>query len=383
MSEYQYYEFQAIDRPLTKQDMAEVRALSTRATITPTRFVNVYHWGDFKGDPLALMQRYYDAFLYAANWGSHRLMLRLPRSALEPETALSYAVERGPISVHLVREHLILFFASEADEPEAWDWEEDEDEGWLSMLVPLRADIAAGDLRSLYLGWLLCVQEDLLDDYVVEPPVPPGLLDLSASLQGLAEFLRLEDDLLRAAAEGSPAMPDITPPPDKTRQWLRDLSEAEKDDLLLRLACGDVPLLQAEVRRHIRGSGIAGSTGGVARRGRTVEELLAEAERKKMERVSREAQEQVRRLQEQAAARSAYLEGLAERQEEIWRQVEALVEAKRKAEYAEAVRLLTDLSDLERLSSQGVGSFGVRLKDLRTRHGRKTSFLDCLKQAGL
>jgi hypothetical protein len=52
MSEYQYYEFQAIDRPLTKQEMAEVRSLSTRATITPTRFVNVYHWGNFKGDPL-------------------------------------------------------------------------------------------------------------------------------------------------------------------------------------------------------------------------------------------------------------------------------------------------------------------------------------------
>jgi hypothetical protein len=52
MSEYQYYEYQAIDRPLTKQEMAEVRSLSTRATITPTRFVNVYHWGNFKGDLL-------------------------------------------------------------------------------------------------------------------------------------------------------------------------------------------------------------------------------------------------------------------------------------------------------------------------------------------
>ena len=39
MSEYQYYEFQAIDRPLTKGEMAEVRSLSTRATITSTRFV--------------------------------------------------------------------------------------------------------------------------------------------------------------------------------------------------------------------------------------------------------------------------------------------------------------------------------------------------------
>jgi len=30
--------------------MAELRALSTRATITPVSFTNEYNWGDFKGD---------------------------------------------------------------------------------------------------------------------------------------------------------------------------------------------------------------------------------------------------------------------------------------------------------------------------------------------
>lgn len=33
MSEYQYYEFAAIDRPLTRTEMAELRAVSTRAVI--------------------------------------------------------------------------------------------------------------------------------------------------------------------------------------------------------------------------------------------------------------------------------------------------------------------------------------------------------------
>jgi hypothetical protein len=49
MSEYQYYEFQAIDRPLTRKEMEGLRALSSRATITPHSFTNVYNWGDFKG----------------------------------------------------------------------------------------------------------------------------------------------------------------------------------------------------------------------------------------------------------------------------------------------------------------------------------------------
>jgi hypothetical protein len=54
MSEYQYYEFQAIDRPLTSRQMGELRKLSTRAEITPTRFTNEYHWGDFRGNPRSL-----------------------------------------------------------------------------------------------------------------------------------------------------------------------------------------------------------------------------------------------------------------------------------------------------------------------------------------
>ncbi len=61
MSEYQYYEFLAIDRPLTKEQMAELRALSSRATITSTRFQNAYNWGDFRGNPEVLMEKYFDA----------------------------------------------------------------------------------------------------------------------------------------------------------------------------------------------------------------------------------------------------------------------------------------------------------------------------------
>jgi hypothetical protein len=43
MSEYQYYEFVAIDRPLTDKEMTESRSRSSRATITPTSYVNEYN----------------------------------------------------------------------------------------------------------------------------------------------------------------------------------------------------------------------------------------------------------------------------------------------------------------------------------------------------
>jgi hypothetical protein len=95
MTEYQYYDFLAVDRPLTPEEMARLRALSTRATITPTRFTNFYTWGDFKGDPLAMVKQYFDALVYVANWGMHQFMLRLPRRVLNPELAGAYLTEQS------------------------------------------------------------------------------------------------------------------------------------------------------------------------------------------------------------------------------------------------------------------------------------------------
>jgi hypothetical protein len=56
VSEYQYYDFRAIDRALTKAEMGELRSISTRAAITSTSFTNHYEWGDLKADPLKLLE---------------------------------------------------------------------------------------------------------------------------------------------------------------------------------------------------------------------------------------------------------------------------------------------------------------------------------------
>jgi hypothetical protein len=83
MSEYLYHEFRAVDRPLTHREIRELRALSTRAEITATSFVNTHEWGDFKGDPSILMEKYFDAFIYTANGCLFQFVLRLPRRALD------------------------------------------------------------------------------------------------------------------------------------------------------------------------------------------------------------------------------------------------------------------------------------------------------------
>jgi len=115
MSEYQYYEFQAVDRPLSAKEMSELRSYSSRARITPTSFVVDYAWGNFKGDEDAWMAKYFDAFLYLANWGTHVLKLRLPSRLLTPETAKAYCFGDNAF----IREKagkVVLTFVSEDEE---------------------------------------------------------------------------------------------------------------------------------------------------------------------------------------------------------------------------------------------------------------------------
>ena len=56
VSEYQYYDFRALDRPLTRNEMAALRSVSTRAAITTTSFTNHYEWGDLKANPSKLLE---------------------------------------------------------------------------------------------------------------------------------------------------------------------------------------------------------------------------------------------------------------------------------------------------------------------------------------
>ena len=61
MSEYQYYEFQTIDRPLTSKEQAEIRELSSRVKMTPTQAIFLYNYGSFHNKPEEVLTKYFDA----------------------------------------------------------------------------------------------------------------------------------------------------------------------------------------------------------------------------------------------------------------------------------------------------------------------------------
>ena len=256
MSEYQYYEFRSIDRPLNEKQMAELRRLSTRAEITPTSFTNVYHWGDFKGEPRKLMHEYFDAFVYVANWGTHRLMFRIPGNLLDAETARAYEHEET-LSVDARKDHLVLDFGTPEDEP---DDDLEEGEGWMPSLISIRADLMRGDHRALYLGWLAGVQtqagydedEEDIDGEELEPPVPPGLGKLSGPLRELADFLRIDDELIEVAAAGSTGEAPAGPSRDDMAKWVKSLPAVIKDDALVRFLAEEGDLaLRAELLAHV------------------------------------------------------------------------------------------------------------------------------------
>lgn len=379
MSEYQYYEFQAVDRPLTHEQMAKLRSYSSRAQITSGSFTVVYNYGSFKGDENQWMEKYFDAFLYMANWGSRQFMLRLPRQLFKEQAISPYCTGES-LTCRWIEGSLILSFQSE-DEDSGWA----EGEGWLGSLMETRSALMHGDYRALYLGWLLAVQTEQLDEDDLEPPVPSGLGSLSASLDRLADFLQIDDDLIAAAAECSSGHQDTEPALKEINRWLLNLSSKEKDSILLRLIEGNDPHLAIELRRRaateLRGTEKSAeaprrTAGDIAARAR----VLAEARRKKE--AGQRAREKARREQEQAEKRRKHLDSLSGKESKLWGQVDELIATKLPKRYDEAVALLQDLRDLAAGKGEGA-DFSRRMRALQNEHARKPSLMEKFRAAKL
>jgi hypothetical protein len=381
MSEYQLYEFLALDQPLSAADMAYVRTLSSRVQPTPTRATFTYAYGDFRGDPLKLLAKHYDVMLYLANWGSRHLAFRFPKATLDLKAQQPYTFGVEEIEQSTIGQYVILNIAFDE---EGIDWIDDD--GEIASLAPLRDEIMRGDLRALYLAWLKSAarsagtsdeanewddaEQDSDGGELIEPPVPPGLGQLSAPLQAFADFFDIDQDLIAAAATASSALKATTEP---IERWVALLPELERNNLLVRAARGES--IGAELLRRLREVGGAQRPVASDAKRRSFSEIMTAVEVVRKERKVREQRAAER-------ARLAKLDALAQREQQVWAQLPGLLAQRTASGYDQAVAHLVDLRDLAVHHGQRA-AFDTRLSDLLTPYAGSAALLRRLREKKL
>lgn len=368
--EYQYYEFQALDRRLTQDEQNELRRLSSRAVVTPNHAIYTYSYGDFRADPEKILAQYFDALLYVTNWGACQLAFRFPTALLDRATILPYCTFES-ISITRHGEYWLLNINIMDESGGSGNWIEGE--GRLSALVPLRQSILHGDLRCLYLAWLkaaLVEGDEEIDGEMFEPPVPPNLQHLTPELETLIEFFEIDEDLLSVAVETSLA-------PAGTHEdftaAIEALSAEERKQWLLRLA-NDEPNLRFHLLKRLREQTSSAQPQLTPTRRRLDHLLRLATERRKGRKLAeRQAEEQ---------ARLKRLEQIAATQERMWTNVMTLIETKQITAYDEAITLLKDLNELA--AHQGrLSEFDARVQAIAAQYRNRPGLLSRLRSARL
>jgi hypothetical protein len=371
VSEYQYYEFLALDRHLTPTEKTYVETLSSRVELTLNQAKFVYHYGDFRGKPKEVLEKCFDIMLYMANWGSRQLMFRLPKSLVDVTALKAYSLE-DKITVSETKNSLILDINIIDEEISGWI---DSGEGYLSEMVSLRDDLLRGDYRCLYLAWLkaapICGDYEDEEDYI-EPPVPPNLNDLSETLSAFIDFFEIDQDLIKGAVTASKYQEEESEP---LEDLIPNLSNEEKNDFLIRLLKGESHLSGQFACRLRELSGKKEVNLNTNTPKRTLSELLKLAE----------GETEQRQKQEQEIAHQAKvekLEALAKKEQKVWNQVFDLIALKQSKPYDQAVAFLLDLRDLAEYQGK-LEEFKLAVKQMKKDYSNRPGLISRLQKVGL
>jgi hypothetical protein len=336
MSEYQRYEFMTIDRPLTRVQLDAVNALSSHIEASSTHALIEYHWGDFKHNPIDVLHKFFDGFLYWANWGSPELALRFPHGTLPVNLIDGYDLDDFVTFTQHPDYDILDIHFGEMEGPDEWIEYE------LGSLIAIRDELMEGDLRALYIVWLasqyMSGSYDEEEDYEIRvPPVPPAFGMLTAAQQALAELLQVPQELLVATARHSSAATSSTD--DDFAAWVKLLPPDRHNDYLVRLARNEPGLSRLLVKELRELSQDKTKTTSPTGEHVTYATLLAESKAVKAQ------LEREKRKQEQAA-RQRHLQDIHDHQDDYWHQVDLAVMRGTGTGYDEALRLLIELRDV-------------------------------------
>jgi hypothetical protein len=372
MSEYQFYEFRAIDKPLSRKDKVEIGSWSSRSDPSNTGATFIYSYGNFPKDEMTVVEQYFDAMFYISNWGSKRLIFKLPNSHVDVKHLKQYCTDG--LSITSKPEFtLIDIDISEEEGNDEWI----EGEGCLSSLASLRDDIISGDYRSLYLIWLKVSIEDILNDCGVtepesyEPNIPENLQALNGALLDLIEIFEIDKDAIEVAAQRSAMLTN-----ESNQDHFEDiesLSESEKNDFLKRLLQSE-PQLSAKLKNRLKK--VPSHDKGINKGKRRTIEEMAQAVRKLKEQKNEKKKKE---LEQRELAKL----GQTEKDESyLWNQSEFLIKQKNTKAYDEAIQILKELKALAKHKKQ-YSTFCEKIEEIRLRYTRLSGLIVRIDNARL
>ncbi|MBC2604245.1 hypothetical protein [Puniceicoccus vermicola] len=340
MSEYQAYYFGRAEGPLSGADLDAVEQLSSHIRVgAHSAFVD-YHYGDFKHDPVQVLERWFDVLIYHANWGSQTLAFRFDADRVNVKRLAAYAV--GDLLT--IRETGDVIVLAQFDENYGdfgyYDISEDSDR-FYAPFIELYHALLGGDERALC---LLALQARYLSSSDGPLPLPCGLGDLGREHEALIEFIDLRKDLVEAAAQlnPTPATPLSTPPTsDPYAKYLPKLGTGPARCYLERLLVEDPHTVRSDLIRELKGFSPKRTGPGMTEP--TIEATFSSIDRS-AEKLS--ATRRQKEADEQAARRCAYFERLEYESQAMWDKVPELIERKQAKAYDQAAEILYALKCL-------------------------------------
>lgn len=376
--EYQYYEFHALDKLLSSADREEISSWSSRVEATATSAIFTYSYSDFPKDEFRVVEKYFDMMLYLANWGTKRLLLKIPKHLVDfneiKQFDCSVWAEYYAESDLIIQKkgNYVFIDCRENSEGGYVEWIEN---GSLIPLLSIREDIINGDYRTLYLFWLHVMSKrskDFKESKEIkeiletrEPPVPSNLAQPSGTDQAFIDFWEIDSSWIKAAEEASFSNKEQV---FNFESAIQSISESEKIDYLHRLAKGELHLKQTFLKFLKSKEGVLNSS---SKSNRTVKDLVElvkkideEKEALKKKEIDRNKKEKMRKL--------------VKTQEQQWKSVKHNVSQGNSRGYGLAIETLKDLYELAEYENE-ISKFKFKLEEIKAEFSRKSSFIASVK----
>lgn len=296
----------------------------------------------------------------------------MPISLIDTKKAGRYCVSEE-IDKIVTQETMIFDLNFHDEDMSEWT----EGEGWLDELIGLREELIQGDFRVLYLTWLKAAENALgaedVDEDTLEPPVPPGLNQVSGALKTFISFLGIDEAMLVVATQKSEDRKDE---PLQLEKWVEKLPIKEQHEFLRRLSLGESGLsILLNRRLHELANKTPFSGESVDLGQRTIGELTQAAED------WRKRKREDKRLKEELA-RKRQLEEFAVKENEVWQQVQALIEEKKPKSYDSALALLKELRELAEYRGK-LEEFKEKIAEIQQTYSNRPALRDLILQAKL